>query len=99
MALFFPGIPCALCSCPIDVPDRWIGFAALHSTPPSAFDDLSDACVHRLCLAAWERKGAFVSHYNLIVDKWAKGKLSRLVIRADGDVVHEVDDWGFDRKA
>ena len=67
--------------------------------PPSAFDDLLDACVHQLCLAAWERKDAFVSHYNVIVDESAKGKLSRLVITANGDVVHEVDDWGFDRMA
>lgn len=98
-ALFFPRIPCALCGCAIDEPDSWIGFAALQSRPPSSFDDLSDACVHQRCLISWKSKDAFVVHYNLLVNEEAGGKVSRLVIRPGGDVVHEVDDWSFDRTA
>lgn len=43
----------------------------------------------------WTRKDAFVDHYNRLVDERAKGRLSRLVIRPDGNVVHEVDDWAW----
>ncbi len=75
-----------------------IGFAAL---PPSLseFDGLVDACVHRNYLRSWTRKDAFVDHYNRLVDERAKGKLSRLVIRPDGNDVREVDDWGLYRLA
>ncbi len=98
MALFCPGTPCALCEGPIEEPEGEIGFAALTPTL-SEFDGLFDACVHRNCLRYWTRKNAFVDHYNRLVDERAKGRLSRLVIRPDGNVVHEVDDWGLDRLA
>lgn len=99
MALFFPGISCALYGYPIEGPESWIGFAALPSTVPPTFDDLSDTCVHRHCLTSWEHRDAFVAHYNLIVGEWAKGRVSKLAIKPDGDVVHEIDDWGFGRVA
>ncbi len=98
MALFFPGTPCALCKSPIEKLESGIGFAALPPTR-SEFDDLYDACVHRSCLRSWTRKEAFVDHYNRLVGEWVKGRVSRLVIRPDGNVVHEVDDWGLDRLA
>jgi len=92
MALFWPGAPCALCSEPIEEARQAIGFAALPPTR-SVFDDLHDASVHRTCLNAWARKSEFVAHYNCLVDTCARGRVSRLSITTDGDVVHEVDDW------
>jgi len=59
MALFFPGIPCALCEAPIEQPKDHIGFATLPATH-SEFDELNDACVHRSYLGSWARKEAFV---------------------------------------
>ena len=96
MALFFPGTPCTLCKSPIEKLESRIGFAALPPTR-SEFDDLHDACVHRSCLRCRTRKDAFVDHHNRLVDERAKGRLSRLVIRPDGNVAHEVDDRGLDR--
>ena len=92
MALFWPGTPCALCATPIEEAQQAIGFAALPPTL-SAFDELHDANVHRMCLRAWARKDEFVAHYNAQVDTRARGRVSRLSITSEGDVVHEVDDW------
>ncbi|MCY7290118.1 MAG: hypothetical protein LH624_18210 [Cryobacterium sp.] len=50
-------------------------------------------------MRSWTRQAAFVGHYNRLVDELAKGRLSRLVIKPDGNVVHEVDDWSLGRPA
>lgn len=91
MALFWAGTPCALCATPIEEAQQAIGFAALPATL-SAFDELHDANVHRMCLRAWARKDEFVAQYNGLVDTWARGRASRLSLTSAGDVVHEVDD-------
>lgn len=92
MALFWPGTPCGLCGAPIEEARQAIGIAALPTTL-SAFDGLHDASVHRTGLRAWARKDEFVGYYNCLVDTRARGRVSRLLITSDGDVVHEVDDW------
>ena len=92
MALFWPGTPCALCCAPIEEARQAIGFATLSPTR-SEFDGLHDANVHRTCLRVWALKDGFVAHYNGLVDTRAHGRVSRLCLTSDGDVVHEVDDW------
>jgi len=94
MALFFPGHTlCALQSAHRRV-RRSHRLASLPATH-SEFDPLYDACVHRSCLGSWTRKDAFVEHHNMLVDTLAAGRVSRLVINADGNVSHEVDAWCF----
>ena len=92
MALFWPGTPCALCGTPIEEARQAIKFAALPPTG-SEFDGLHDASIHRMCLRAWALKDEFVAHYNCLVDTRARGRVSRLSITSDGEVVHEVDGW------
>lgn len=94
MALFWPGTPCALCHAPIEGGAEAIGFAALPDVR-SEFDHLYDACVHRTCLNSWSRRAAFVEQHNDLIDAHAPGRLSKLALKADGNIKHEVDDWSY----
>ncbi len=45
------------------------------------------------CLKARPRRDEFVVYYNRLVEVSAPGKVSRLAVTAEGDVVHELDQW------
>ncbi len=92
MALFSPMTPCALCQKPIAEVKEAIGFAALLPME-SEFADFYDTCAHSRCLKAWPRRDAFVIYYNGLVEMSAPGRVSQLAVTAEGDVVHELDQW------
>ena len=83
---------CAICKQRIADVKEAIGLAALTPRNPD-FVDFYDACAHRGCMKEWSRRDEFVVYYNRLVDMAAPGKLPRLEVTADGDVVYDVDQW------
>ncbi len=44
-------------------------------------------------MKSWPRRDEFVAYYNELVDASAPGRLSRLGVTTEGDVVYEIDKW------
>jgi hypothetical protein len=69
MALFWKGMPCALCQKVVGEHDDTVATSAFIDSPFDVLWRLSDAVVHRACFVGWPYREAFVARYNEVVDR------------------------------
>ncbi|HYL28885.1 MAG TPA: hypothetical protein VEU27_03070 [Gemmatimonadales bacterium] len=56
-----------------------------------AFYPYSDAAMHRACLVVWDRRKAFIAHFNRIAERFTAEGGSRVQMTSEGDLVERHD--------
>lgn len=79
---------CALCREALRPDDDAVVTPDFLADDTDPFYPYSDAVMHRACFIVWDRRKAFVAHFNRIADRFKAEDGSRLRMTGDGTVVH-----------
>ncbi|MBR0654800.1 hypothetical protein [Plastoroseomonas arctica] len=90
MAIFWPGMPCALCRNPVLEGQDRVATSHVIESPFDELWDLSDTVAHRACFLAWPHRLAFVARYNAVADRLGGGSSVRSYMDATGRIGPDV---------
>lgn len=78
---------CALCREPLRPDEDAVVTPDFLADDTDPFYPYSDAAMHRACFIVWDRRKAFIAHFNRIAERLTAKDGSRVQMTSEGDLV------------
>jgi hypothetical protein len=82
---------CALCREPLRPDEDAVVTPDFLADDTDPFYPYSDAAMHRACFNVWERRKAFIAHFNRIAERVTASDGSRIQMTSEGDLIERHD--------
>ncbi len=82
---------CALCHDALRPDDDAVVTPDFLADDTDPFFPYSDAAMHRACFVVWDRRKAFIAHFNRIAERLTAKAGSRVQMTGDGDLVERLE--------
>lgn len=82
---------CALCHEALRPDEEAVVTPDFLADDSDPFFPYSDAAMHRACFVVWDRRKAFIAHFNRIAQRFAAETGGRVQMTSEGDLVERHD--------